>query len=261
MLQRNTPPLPCASAQFKGVGGNFRASHARENAFRGGDGVLITDVEYPQIIGVGFPRSADRLAVPGPGCYNGTMNDLSPETVSVEEMLQELKAHRPSHAPTMGKLKKVRYSHEALIDMIIQAPWLTQGQIAAAFGYSASWLSNILASDAFQAKMAARREEIVDPMIKASIEERFRALTIRSLEVLQEKLSKPAVSDQVALRAAELGAKALGVGGHAPPRPADDGGQRLEQLANRLLSLQSNVRERVISEQDGVEVTVVREAE
>jgi len=142
-----------------------------------------------------------------------------------------------------------------MIDLIIEHPELDQNHIAAHFGYTAGWISNILASDAFQERMAARKEDIIDPAIKATIEERFRALVIRSLDVLQAKLNQVTVSDNVALRAAELGAKALGVGGHAAPKPAPSA-DRLIHLAERLVGLQSNIRERVLNAQDGAVLEV-----
>ena len=156
------------------------------------------------------------------------------------EMLGELTQLPSSHAPTMGRLEKVRYSHVDMIDFIIANPWASQNEIAARYGYTPGWVSNVLASDAFQSQMAARREEIVDPAMKATLEERFRAMAIRSLDRLMERLEKPAVSDQVILRAVELGAKAVGVGGNAPPpAPNQD---HLAVLADRLLKLQSQVR-------------------
>lgn len=175
------------------------------------------------------------------------MSEIDQAVKGADQLIDELKGSpRPAErAATMGRLQKVRYTHQAMIDLIIEHPEYTQNQLAAHFGYTPGWISNVLASDAFQAAMAARREEIVDPELKASIEERFRALVIRSLEVLQAKLNAPAVSDQVALRAAELGAKALGVGGHAAPKPPQT--DRLERLAERLIVLQSTVRERVIN--------------
>ncbi len=166
-----------------------------------------------------------------------------------DQLITELKnAPAPaSKAPTMGNLKRCSYTHEAMIELIIQHPEMTQDQLAAHFGYTPGWISNVLASDAFQLRMADRREQVIDPVLKASIEERFKALTIRSLEVLMNKLSQPQISDTVALRAAELGARALGVGGHKPPEaPATD---RLEKLAERLLQLQAGVRERVVEGQ------------
>lgn len=160
--------------------------------------------------------------------------------LEADQAIAELAAEQPP--ATMGRLAKLSYTHQAMVDLIVENPAMSQGQLAAAFGYSPAWICNVLASDAFQERLAARREEVVDPVLKASLEERFRALTIRSLEVLQEKLAKPAVSDNVALRAAELGAKALGIGGNAPPpAPKDDAG-RLEKLADRLIALQTQRR-------------------
>jgi len=107
-----------------------------------------------------------------------------------------------------------------------------------------------MSSDAWQSAMAARRDEVVDPVLVATVDERFRALTNRSLDRLMEKLDAPQVSDQVVLRAVELGAKAMGVGGNAPPpAPPQD---HLAALAQRLIALQSNIRQGVTYEGETV---------
>lgn len=160
---------------------------------------------------------------------------------SGDQLLKEL-AGPPAtlaadRAATMGRLKRCSYTHDSMIDLIIEHPEYTQEQIAAHYGYTPPWISNILASEAFQSKMALRREQIIDPELKATIKERFEALVIRSLAVLQNKLAQPVVSDTVAIRCAELGAKALGVGGHAPPKPPESSEDRLERLAKRLMIL------------------------
>lgn len=167
-------------------------------------------------------------------------------------MIEQLKTETPpaagnvqrfeKAAATMGSLQKIRYTHKAMIDLIIEHPELSQNQIAAQFGYTASWLSNIMASDAFQEALAARREEVVDPILRATLTERTRALYLQSLAVLQAKLDKPEVSDKVALAAAELGAKSLGLGGHAAQTPAMPAGQRLQILAENLIFLQGKVK-------------------
>ena len=136
---------------------------------------------------------------------------------NTDEMLGELMSSPATHAPTMGGLAKVRYTHADMIDFIIANPSVSQNSLAARYGYTAGWISNVMASDAWQSAMAARRDEIVDPALKATLEERFRGVTIQSLKRLMEKLEAPQVSDQVVLRAVELGAKAMGVGGNAPP--------------------------------------------
>ena len=148
-------------------------------------------------------------------------------------------------APTMGRLAKTRYTHDDMIDFIIANPGISQNSLAARYGYTPAWVSNIMASDAWQAKMAARREQLVDPTLVASLNERFAALAERSVTRLMERLDAPQVPDNVLLRAAELGAKGCGQIGavassQTPPPPS--GVDHLAQLANRLLDLQSKIR-------------------
>lgn len=150
-------------------------------------------------------------------------------------MLRELEEEAPR-----GVVAKMRYSHADMIDFIIANPGVSQGTLAARYGYTQSWVSLVMSSDAWKSAMAARREELVDPTLLATVNERFTAMTTRSLERLMEKLDQPQVSDQVVLRAVELGAKAMGVGGNAVPQPPPQ--DHLAQLANRLIDLQSRVR-------------------
>jgi hypothetical protein len=157
-------------------------------------------------------------------------------------------------------LAKVRYSHLDMIDTLISQPWVSQNDLALRYGYTPGWVSTVMASDAFQAALAARREEVVNPAMKASLEERFRAVTVQSLTRLAEELDKPVCSPNVMLRAAELGAKSLGLGGHAPPPPAPMG-DNLARLADRLIALQSNVRQGTTYEGRGEPVLVSEEGE
>jgi len=146
----------------------------------------------------------------------------------------EAKAERGS-AGTMGNISKLRYTHEAMVDLIIQHPEISQNQIASLFGYTPSWISNVMASDAFQERLASRRSEVCDPILRATLEERTRALYLQSLAVLQAKLEMPEVDAKVALAAAELGAKSLGLG---QPQPnTQPSGDRLTTLAARLMQL------------------------
>ena len=68
----------------------------------------------------------------------------------------------------------------------------------------------------------------------------FRALVTRSLEILQDKLSAPSsvVPDGLALKAAELGAKALGLGANQVPVAIAVPADHLDKLADRLVALQ-----------------------
>lgn len=172
---------------------------------------------------------------------------LPPAAPEVDAMLAEMAKDGGAALDRVGqggvpsvRAPKMRYTHEAMADLILENPWISQNQLAAHFGYSPAWISTIITSDAFQALLAARRQELVDPELRLTLEERFRALTTQSLKVLQEKLTRPAdqVSDQLVLRAAELGAKSLGIGAHAPPPPPPNPAEYLPAVAERLLRLQ-----------------------
>jgi hypothetical protein len=112
----------------------------------------------------------------------------------------------------VGAIRKVNYSHDSMIDKIIENPWVTQNELAAYYGYTPGWVSQVIASDAFQSRLAQRKDELIDPAIKATIEERFKALVIQSYEVLKRKLESPAVPAELALKSLDVAAKALGYG-------------------------------------------------
>jgi hypothetical protein len=108
-------------------------------------------------------------------------------------------------------IARVKYSHDAMIDLIISNPMASQGEIARYFGYTQAWVSRILNSDAFNARLALRKEEIVDPCLTASVEERLKGLASMSLDVLMRKLEM-APKEETALKALEITTKALGYG-------------------------------------------------
>ena len=110
-----------------------------------------------------------------------------------------------------GAIQRVKYTHDALIDMIIANPAVSQGQLATAFGYTQGWLSRVMNSDAFQARLAARKMEVVDPQLVLSIDEKLRALASKSLDVVLDKLAVTQNPD-TALKALEVTSKALGYG-------------------------------------------------
>lgn len=112
-------------------------------------------------------------------------------------------------------IKKINYSHDAMIDLIVANPGVSQGELARAFGYTEGWVSQVIASDAFQSRLAARKDELIDPTIRATIEERFKGLVYQSLAVLRRKLETNPTDDLV-LRSVEIASKALGYGARGP---------------------------------------------
>lgn len=116
-------------------------------------------------------------------------------------------------------LEKVHYTHDAMIDIVLAKPDVDQNTLAEHFGYSVGWISRIFCSDAFQARMAARRGEIITPGLLATFEERLRLLANTSLELIMEKLEakhpitgEPLADTATAFKALELSTKSLGYG-------------------------------------------------
>lgn len=135
---------------------------------------------------------------------------------------------------------KVSYTHDSLIDLLIAHPTWTQNEFAAHFGYTPGWLSQIINSDAFKAQYAARRKELVDPLLLQTIEANFDGLISRSQALLIEKLNRPssAISDGLVLKTLELASRARGYGARVEqPTAQVNVNLHLEDLAGNLTSL------------------------
>lgn len=110
-----------------------------------------------------------------------------------------------------NRLQRVRYNHEAMIDVILTEPTISQGELAKRFERTENWVSIMINSDSFQAALAKRRDDILDPFLVATVEERLRSLADQSLKVIADKLQTTQNPD-LALKALEISTKALGFG-------------------------------------------------
>jgi transcriptional regulator with XRE-family HTH domain len=158
----------------------------------------------------------------------------------------EVEASRPK-----GAIAKVNYSHEGMINLILANRGISQNQIASHYGYSASWVSQVMSSDAFQAKLAERAAEIEDPTLRATVEDGLKGLVARSLEILKAKLNAEpsAVPDNLALRTLELGSRALGMGARDQAINVQVNVENhLEILGGRLTSLLERKRQESLNQ-------------
>jgi hypothetical protein len=123
----------------------------------------------------------------------------------------------------MTDLKKISYTHDAIIDAIIAAPGISQGELAKEFGYTQTWLSIMIGSDAFQNRLAERKAAMTDPKLVASINERLDGLAKRALERLADRLDSPTAN----LKTMELVSIAKLAIGDKANRPATPTSQNL----------------------------------
>lgn len=153
-------------------------------------------------------------------------------------------------------LQRLNYSHTAMIDLLIARQGkISQNELAAVFGYSPSWISTVMSSDAFQAKLMERSAELVDPTIRASVEEQLKGQLTRSMEILREKLDRPsaAIPDNLVLRTLEISSRALGLGVKDKDiNVTVNLEQHLENLGGRLTGLLARKKGEVVSEAEVV---------
>jgi hypothetical protein len=163
--------------------------------------------------------------------------DTSPSEDILDQLLVEA---TPVTAVSRGVIQKVNYSHDAMIDMILAQPGISQNLLAAKFGYTPSWICQVLQSDAFQAKFAERRKEVVDPILMDSVEKGFEAMVRRSQEILMEKLNAPThqIPDQLVLQALQVSSRAAGYGARdAAPASPKEVHNHLHILSENLVGL------------------------
>jgi transcriptional regulator with XRE-family HTH domain len=137
-------------------------------------------------------------------------------------------------------IAKVSYSHDGMINLILGHRGISQNQIAAHFGYTASWVSQVMSSDAFQARLAERAAEIEDPTLRASVEDSLKGLVARSMEILKAKLQgePSSIPDNLAIRTLELSTRALGYGAREQTVAVQVNVEtHLEHLGGRLTEL------------------------
>lgn len=113
-----------------------------------------------------------------------------------------------------SRIQSTNYTHDAMIDVILANPTIKQGELAEKFNRRPVWISRIIGSDAFQAALAKRREELTDPFLVATIEERMKGVAMQSLDIIAEKLESTKNAD-LALKALDISAKSLGFGARA----------------------------------------------
>ena len=107
------------------------------------------------------------------------------------------------------RLKRVNYTHDAMIDLLLQSPDARASELAEIFGYSEGWVCSIMLSDSFQARYAERKQALVSPLLTRSLNERLDSVAHRSLEVLEKKLQE-APSASLALETLGLAISGMG---------------------------------------------------
>lgn len=153
-------------------------------------------------------RELIELAAPGPA----PAGDQAP----VGEGPMENRFWEHSNGRPKGSIAaRTQITHDAIIDYMIAKPRARRKDIALEFGFkSEQSISIIMNSDSFQARMARRKTEIIDPVMTACLEDRLRGLAATSAEIVADALEREPQNTKLAMevlkvtRAGEYGSKA-----------------------------------------------------
>lgn len=85
-------------------------------------------------------------------------------------------------------IQKTSFSHEAIIDVMLQRPRIQQKELAEQFGYSVGWMCRLVNSDAFQARLHERKAALTDPAIARRINARLQGITVQAIDTIGRKL-------------------------------------------------------------------------
>jgi len=124
-------------------------------------------------------------------------------------------------------IQNISHLHEALLNHLICYPRATGTELALAFGRTPAWISTIINSQIFQAKLAERQDEV---FADAVIDVRAKLEGVANAAV--EKLGTCVHNSQDPKYILDVADKALHRLGYAPSRNAPSSGQVTNQQVN-----------------------------
>jgi len=93
----------------------------------------------------------------------------------------------PQNGKNKVQVKNVSNRHEAIIAFLVAEPEMKQSDVARHFKVTPSWLSTLIHSDAFKARLAERQDEFFSAAL-VPIKDKLETLASTGLDKLQEKL-------------------------------------------------------------------------
>lgn len=106
---------------------------------------------------------------------------------------------------------QLTYTHKAMMDLILANPTMPMEDLAEHFGVTKAWAKKVTMSDAFQAVLDKRREEIINPIIAESVTEKIRGLTTNTLDALNFRVDSGVVKTTELIEIARIGMTSMGL--------------------------------------------------
>jgi len=106
---------------------------------------------------------------------------------------------------------QLTYTHKAMMDLVLANPTMPIEDLAEYFGVTKAWAKKVTMSDAFQAVLDKRREEIINPVIVESVTEKIRGLTNNTLDMLNHRVELGIVKTPELIEIAKIGLTSQGL--------------------------------------------------
>lgn len=156
-LQARPPPID--RGRYRGDTLSRRVSNFWENL-----GILLFQLILPP----------PPLATSASLCYNGRMDGI---------------ANLPEESNGRNAVAKLSYMHEGILNWLLQNPHKSLRECADEHGISQGWLSQLIHSDIFQAKLKERQESVFVE-IAQDIPTKLRGVADQALEKVSQILEK-----------------------------------------------------------------------
>lgn len=120
---------------------------------------------------------------------------------------------RAQYTQEVVKVQETQAVHVAIADCMLANPQLSIAGLARMLGYSPAWVRTIARSELFQAYLAKRKGDLVDPLVTRSMENKIKDVIDASLDIVEDKLAVGGEGAlQLAVKMLETLPKAAGMG-------------------------------------------------
>jgi hypothetical protein len=127
----------------------------------------------------------------------------------------------------VADLQKLSPTHDQILNWLVINPGKSLRECADAFGYTQSWLSQLVHSDLFQARLKEMQLQ-VQARVTASIPQKLNAVVDVALDKLADKVAQ-SEDPEFLLEVMDKGLHRMGFGPATARQPAGTGGPLVQQ--------------------------------
>lgn len=84
--------------------------------------------------------------------------------------------------------RKLNYLQEAVVDLVLQVPNVTQKELSEIFGLSTNSVSALVRSDLFMDRLAQRKQTLIDPHIMRTMNDRMHSVSMLAMAAIEKQL-------------------------------------------------------------------------